>query len=422
MLRAELKKVIFTLSYILFVVMMVGIYITQMVPEFAEPVAKPEPGQEYYGEMEVEIPSVLMPAATESLLGEYLNGFYGAYPIMFYKEVHLKAEDEERMAGILQQLTGLSKEELDAFEDYAAGGYYYSVDGNGNPVVVSQEAMLPEYELNSDISYEEFQKLMKEADEIIGGGSKYAARNLIRNFSRIPMTYEDALEEYEQTVTGETIGKAYTRLFCDYMGVFLPIMTVFVAASFWNMDKRAKVRELIYSREIGTFKLLAVRILTLLIAMLPVILLPFAHMVIRVSAIYSGLSVAWAGAISELLLWLIPEMMFVTLFSIVITEMVSPILAIFLQGAWWYMALSMNELVGGINRWTLILRHNTLGGITIWQNELGIVIWNRVYYLCLSLILTVGLTVLYDLKRKGRMKFGRKDSQRDCCKKPMAVL
>ena len=89
MLRAELKKVIFTLSYILFVVMMVGIYITQMVSEFAEPVAKPEPGQEYYGEMEVEIPSVLMPAATESLLGEYLNGFYGAYPIMFYKEVHL---------------------------------------------------------------------------------------------------------------------------------------------------------------------------------------------------------------------------------------------------------------------------------------------------------------------------------------------
>ena len=59
--------------------------------------------------------------------------------------------------------------------------------------LVYQEAMLPEYELNSDISYEEFQKLMKEADEIIGGGSKYAARNLIRNFSRIPMTYEDAL-------------------------------------------------------------------------------------------------------------------------------------------------------------------------------------------------------------------------------------
>ena len=91
MLLVEMKKVVRQLAYLLFVVVMVVTYLTQMSSEFKAPITKPVPGASYYGEMEVETPSVLMPAATEGLIGEYLTGYYLAYPIMFYKEVHLVA-------------------------------------------------------------------------------------------------------------------------------------------------------------------------------------------------------------------------------------------------------------------------------------------------------------------------------------------
>lgn len=422
MLMAEIKKIIRTLAYILFVVVMVGTYITQMLPEVNKTITKPEPGLEYYGAMEVEMPSVLLPAATESLIGEYLAGYYTAYPLLFYKEVHLKSEDEEKMAEIIEQLTGLSKKELDDFTGYVRGGYSASLDENGNQVIGYKEAVLPGYELNQDVTYEEFKELMRQADEIIGGGSKYAEKNLVSNFSNIPMTYEDAIKEYEQIVTGENLGKAYTRLFCDYMGIFLAIIAIFAAASFWNMDRNAKVMDLIYSRDISSLKIVAVRLLALFIAMLPAVLLPYLHMLIKVSSLYDGIHVDWGMAVLEMLLWLLPEMLFVTVLSALITEIISPILSIFVQGVWWYMALETNDLVGDINKWTLIIRHNSLGDIAIWESEWESFVWNRMCYFCLSIILLVCLIIFYDLKRKGRIRFGFKGRKRNYHKKSLAVL
>lgn len=405
MLLVEMKKVVRQLAYLLFVVVMVVTYFTQMSSEFKAPITKPVPGAEYYGEMEVETPPVLMPAATESLIGEYLTGYYAAYPIMFYKEVHLKAADKERIASIIETLTGLTKEELDAFTDYEAGGYDVSVDENGNQMIGYKEAVMPEYQLSDDISYEEFKELMQQADEIIGGGSKYSEEYLVHNFSQIPMTYEDALFEYELIVTDENLGGAYTRLFCDYMGIFLAVMAVFVAASFWNLDQRAKTSDLIYSRNISSSKIVLERLGAMVLCMLPAIILPYFHMVVKVSGLYSELSICWWKNFLSMLLWLLPELIFVTVLSAFITELVSPFLSIFIQGAWWYMALEMNDLVGDINRWTLIIRHNSLGDITIWENEFSHFVFNRVYYSCLSMLLIGCLMVVYDLKRKGRMRF-----------------
>lgn len=422
MLKVEIKKIICSLTFLIFAVAMIGAYITQMMAELDEPITKPQPGLDFYGTKEVENAELIMPAATESLLSEYLSGFYQAYPVMFYKEVHLKEADTERIASILHQLTGLTKETLDGFQDYQSGGYILTANEKGEPVTMYQDAVLPEYELNGSITYDEFKKLMKQADKIIGGGSKYALKKLVHNFSGVPMTYEEAVEEYQEITTGEHIGECYTRLFCDYMGVFVAIIAVFVGAYYWSMDKRAKACEVIYTRRIGTAKLILVRISALMLCMLPVILLPYIHMMFCVNSLYQELQIQWGKAFLEMLLWMIPEILFVTVLSTLITELLSPFLSIFIQGVWWYMSLQMNELVGGISKWSLLVRHNTLGEVSVWNNEWTDFVWNRLYYLCFGILVMICLIVVYDIIRRGRMRIEYKGIRRNHHKESVACI
>lgn len=422
MLKAEVKKVLCSLTFLLFVICMVGTYCAQMLPDLKEAIAKPEQGQETYGTRIVENPDILMPAATEKLLSEYLTGYYQAYPFLFYKEVYLKEADEQKIADILQKLTGLTKEELDNFTDFVPGGYVQALDENGNVMARYQEVVLPEYTFSESISYEEFKGLMKQADKIIGGGSKYAAEELVSNFSTLPMTYEEALAEYEEVVTPEHIGASYTRLFCDYMGIFAALIAVFTAAFFWSTDQRAKVSEIIYSKKIGSARLVLWRIGGLMLCMVPVLLLPYLHMVIAVNGLYPGLSIQWTNAILLLLFWLLPELLFVTVLAALITETISPYLAIFLQGAWWYVALEMNGLVGDISKWTLILRHNTLGELSVWNNEFKDFLVNRSCYLGWSVLITVLLILEVDWKRKGRVCFDWKSIRKNHHKESAARI
>lgn len=422
MLRIEKKKVIVSLTFLVFTVVMIGSYYTQMMPELKSPMEKPEPGQENYGSIEVEDPNIMMPAATDSLLGEYLTGYYGAYPFLFYKEVHLKEADTNKIAEILYQLTGLSKETLDGFTQYQPGDIVQTVDENGNPCMAYHEPSLPEYEFNTKISYEEFEELMAQADDIIGGGSRYATDKLNHNFSMVPMTYEDAVTEYEEMVTKDNIGTCYTRLFCDYMGIFVAALAIFVVAFYWNMDRRAKTQALIYSRTIGTAKLVLTRIGALIICMLPAVILPYIHMIFRVNSIYSGITIQWGEAVLQMLLWIVPEVMFVTALSAMITELISPFISIFVQGIWWYVALEKNALVGDISKWSLLVRHNTLGEIAAWNHEWSLFLWNRMFYLGLSFVVISGLIVMYDLKRKGKLGIGNKGVKRNHKKESVACL
>ena len=45
----------------------------------------------------------------------------------------------------------------------------------------------------SQVSYEEFQELMKKAESIIGAGSNYSMENLLQYYGMAEMTYEEAM-------------------------------------------------------------------------------------------------------------------------------------------------------------------------------------------------------------------------------------
>ncbi len=172
----ECKKVIFSMTFVLYVVTVIAMYVTQFCHE-RPPVAAPRPGTGNYGATVREDPQLIMPAAVESLLGEYLSGSYPAYPIMFYKNVKLKENERLEMRAVLEELTGLSGEELDGFTGYQDAGYYSEgMDENGNPIVQFRETVLPAYSLPESLTYEHFCELMEQADRIIGGGSSYEVK------------------------------------------------------------------------------------------------------------------------------------------------------------------------------------------------------------------------------------------------------
>lgn len=396
----ECKKVICSMTFALYVITILAMYVSQFVPDLKNPVAEPTPGMPYYGTIEREEPEVLMPAAIQSLISEYMEGTYIAYPFMFYKEVKLDSAGTEAIAEIIGEVTDLTKEELDSFTDFVAGGYEAVSDAAGNTSIVYKETTLPEYELQ-DVSYERFKELMVQADEMIGGGSKYSEEFLLSNFSQIAITYEDALAEYEELMADDNIAEAYVRLYSDYMGIILAIMPVFVCVGLWQLDKKSQMEQLIFSRKTSSAKLIGTRYLALVCCMVVPVLLTFVHALWGINALYPEKEIAFVGAIGLGLSWLLPGIMIVTAVGAFISEILAPLFAIFVQGMWWYMVLEMNELTGDISKWTLILRHNTLGEIWLFEKQFADFVWNRTYYVLLSFAI-IGLTMLiYEKKRKG---------------------
>lgn len=401
LLIKECKKTICSLTFVLYVFTIFAMYVTQYIPELDFAIRRPSPGDSSYGSIVKEVPEVLMPAAVESLISEYLAGSYTTYPFMFIKKVKLKESDTVKIADIIEELTDISRTELDHFTGYEPGGYYGQTDENGNMMMAYREAVFPEYHLSEDISYEHFKELMTRADEIIGKGSKYGEKYLVSNFSQVPMTYEDALAEYEELMDEHNIATGYMRLYCDYLGIDLAIIPVFVCVGLWQLDKRSRMEQLIYSRKISSAKLIVTRYLALVGCMAVPVALTFFHAMIGLHNLYPEKNIYFGEAAGLVIMWLLPSITIVVSVGALISELLSPFWAIFLQGVWWYAALGMNELTGSITKYTLLIRHNNLGKTRLWERQFGDFIWNRTGYFILSLVLVGLLIFVYEKIRKG---------------------
>ena len=398
----ECKKVLRSLTFILYVAVVIGMYGTQFASTLNEPVERPAVGAEWYGTKEADVPEVVMPGAVESLVEEYVRGTFDTYPNMFYKQVKLKETESIKVAAIIEELTGLTKTELESFEDYERGGYITTGDENGNPVTYYEPPVLPEYELSESVSYERFKELMREADEIIGGGSKYQEEKLLDYFGQVAMTYEDAAAEYEELMEGDNLTKAYLRLFSDYAGIDLAIIPVFVCVALWQADRRSRMEVLIYSRKCSSLSIVLTRYLALICCMVVPVLLTMLHAVISIAGMYPDMTASFTGAVGEALLWLLPSITAVTALGAFMTELVSPLLAVFVQSVWWYLALASTELVGDISKFALIVRHNSMTKFLLFESQYGEFLWNRWFYVAVSVLLFLLTVVVYEWKRRGK--------------------
>lgn len=395
----ECKKILLSLTFLIYVIAVFAMYYTQFQGDCDSPLEKPLPNQSDYGMVVKEVPEILMPSAIDSLVNRYLSNSYPAYPMGFYKDVHLNEKKKNKMAEIITEVSGITKQELDNFayseEDTMTVGE--------NGMMQYNEPEIPSVNIPENLTYKRFRELMDEADKIIGGGSEYSDEYILENFSLVQKTYEDALEEYNKFLNDDKITGAYARLYCDYMGIVLAILPVFVAVSFTSLDRKSRMEQLAYSRKISSAKLVFTRYVSLVFMMIiPVLITAFiAHMTVK--KLYPEISIDNSAIIKNAMTWLVPNIMFSTAVGMIITELGSGIIAIFIQGALWFGSIfaGTGSLTGNIHRFTLVLRHNSLYGADVFQTELFV--FNRIFFTVLSLTIILITAFIYEQKRGGKL-------------------
>lgn len=407
----ECRKILFSLTFLIYLVAVIGFYFTQFHSDCTEEIFPPMQEFEDYGTIAKEVPEILMPNAADGLVTEYLKGYYTAYPIGFIKKVKLSEKKSTQIAEIITEITGISKQELDNISDFDEGGMTMIPDGNGGYMPVVKEATLPEINIPDTMTYEHFRELMRKADKIIGGGSKYSDDNIVSDFSRVPRTYEDALADYNAIIEKDKITGAYARLFCDYMGIIVSVLPVFAAAALVNADRKSRMEHLIYSRKISSAKLVFTRFSALItILSIPVIVLAFIAS-FSVSRLYPQNSTDFFAIPKMSFCWLLPNILFSTALGMAITEISSQLMAVFVQGVLWFasvMSIS-GGLTGSIGRFTLVCRHNSLYDRDIFMENSSEFIFSRIFYTVLAVAIIVLTTWIYSEKRKGGFNVIRKN-------------
>lgn len=439
----ECGKTVKSITYLVFVAVLILFCYTQFWSGL-EIIEKPQQGQESYGTKYEEEPKIIIPNAVKNLYREFVSNSYIAYPMGFYKNVRLNDKKQGEMAGILSQLTGILKDDfMKSIGMESAGstlnidtgmaenmirnedGSYQLVipDGQGDKeeranteatIEAETEAEsgigigagstgITEVAVDEALTYESFLKLMGQADKLIGGGSRYDGIYLI-HFGEVPMTYEDALTEYDNIVVKDRVTGAYARLFCDYIGIVLAIFPVFIAVALGMKDRRARMQELIYSRKASSFKIVLTRYFSMIMVMFLPVLLMAVYTAIQVEGDYSGFHPDKLAFLKYSFSWLLPTLMVSTAAGVFLTELTDTAVAIAVQGLWWFTGLfaGMKHMDGGYGA-DLALRHNTIGNTQVYLENFNVLLLNRILYALFAVTLILFTVWIYELKRRGRL-------------------
>ncbi len=391
LLGKEIKKTVVSITFLVFIIALLAFPLSQDVLNFSnDTLTVPEQGEDY-GIQQKEVPELIMPVAFNSLYNEFAANEYIAYPIGFYKNVKLNEADKEKMAKIISTLSEVPVNDL----------LDYDTSANSTEVTLSD-----------DISYEEFKECMKQADDLIGGGSNYSENNLL-NYSYVKITYEEATTNYNLIVNEDKFTGAYARLFCDYVGIILSILPVFIAVAICLKDKRAKMNDLIYARKTSSFELILSRYFAVVVSvmLLTVILAYISNS--TVWGQYSGMALDYFAPLKYAIGWLMPSVMIASAIGMFFTELTGTPIAIAIQGLWWFIDLNVGvgRLRGVHSLFELTPRHNSLGNTQIFLDEFHTLVTNRLIIAGVALLLVAATVIIYEQKRRGKFS-GYKEIKR----------
>ena len=392
--RKECAQTVKSLIYWLYVACLVLFFNSQLGNMHI--LAPPQEGQENYLDYGYKTDiseQEIMKTGAGSLVWSYYYDNYVTYPVGYAKSVSLDEEEKEEIGDIIYSLTGMKPEEIEAriasfFETHDIQTTQYEV------------------RLKKSLTYEEFLQHMDSVAEILGPGSGYTEEMLRANV-RIPVDYKGAVENYRDLTEKEGLTGGYTRLFCDYMGVILGILPVFVTATRVLRDKRSRMQELIYVRRASSGTVMGSRYLALIcMHMLPAVVLSVIPTINCIRAGIAGADLDYLAWMKYDLGWLLPMVMAVISVGILCTELTETALAVLIQTAWWFISLMTGgtSMYGGNYGWNLIPRHNTelnYAGFAEGFRQLAV---NRIIYAVLALAFLALTIFIYERKRKGHLR------------------
>ena len=358
---------------------------------------EPQPGQESYGHRQSKDPDIIMRSTLGQLTEEYVRENYTTYPIGFYKNVTLNEENDARIGEILEETAGIAGRESaeQIIEEWYAARNEPGLAGDSLKV-----------EPADGLTYEHFTELMDEADKILGGGSNYGKEYREKN-AQVPMTYEDAVKEYDALIEEDRLTGGYARLFCDYMVIFLGILPVFLAVTRGLRDRRSMMQELIYTRKCSSLTVIVSRYLAMLVMLtLPVLILSLNPLLKCMSyAGKAGIAADTLAFVKYTFGWLFPTIMIVSALGMFLTELTDTAAAVLVQGAWWFIAVfgGVDRLSGGMYGWNPMPRHNTELNWQGFHDGFAQLAANRLLYTAAALLLVLLTVLIYSQKRKGRL-------------------
>lgn len=411
--RKELGRIIKSLIFIIATATIVLFAYSQGVFPPYSTIAKPEPGAPSYGMKASDDPALIMPEAAESLFAQYSENRYITYPNGFIKYVKLGQSDRAKMGEIVNELSIDKIEDSNQDSDEVSGandGSYQitgdSLQPNGDgsfQIIIPEIKKTNHFKLNPNITWEQFSELMEQADNLLGGGSDFSENWLSHRFGEIPVTYEDALADYELMVSYDKLTGAHARLFCDYMGIIMGLVPVFPAV-FLCLSDRKNISQVIYTRHISSVRFILARFLALITG----VMIPVFIMCTILTGIH-GMDYGW-GNIDLLayfkyaVIWILPIATVTTAIGLFFTVLTDTPVAIAIQLVWWFMDISGGEgaySFFGLRPLQLMPRHNALGKTQIYMDYLPNLIQNRIWMTIIAVLLVILTIFIFNIKRKG---------------------
>ncbi len=397
--KKECAQVGKSLIYWLYVIILVVFFVSQMGRMKETMIGKPAKGQENYmsyGTKKSDDEKDIMEAALGNLAWGIYYEHFETYPVGFAKSVSLSEKEWTELEGILMDMTGLSKEAVGKdIEEH-----FKEHNPETNYVAYITEA-------KEGLTYEKFLKSMERVADILGPGSDFT-EDRMKTSVELPMDYEGAVEAYEDLVKEDGYTGGYLRLFCDYMGIILGILPVFVVATRILRDRRAQMQELVFTRKVSSLTLVAGRYVAMVtMMMIPVILLSLAPMFDCMSFTKgSDIKLDYLAFLKYDFGWLLPTVMIVTAVGFLITEWTESALSVLVQGVWWFASLQLgvNSMGGGQYGWNLMPRHNTELNYAGFIDGFGQLFLNRALYAGVAVLLVAVTIWIYEKKRKGHLR------------------
>ncbi len=392
----ECKQVLKSLVYFIYVVVFVLFITSQMSGDSAVRLQAPEPGQSYYGTTVAKDETLIMEGTLANLVEDINHNSWVTYPLGFYKGVTLTDRETEQAKAILERCTGKPFEVL--LEEMA--GHFGQYDQSSAEEMDAAQANY-RVSVKEGFTYAEFEAAMKEICGLVGKGSAYEKSSYEYGI-RIPMTYELAKEEFDALCEKDRVTRAYMRLFCDYAGIVLAILPIFVGVSRALWDRRAKVQQVMFSKPASGARIIVSRYLANLVMLcIPVFVTAF---LLQQPFCYKAQTFGIRGDGMAFLtvpgVWLLPEIMVVLALSFLITELTDTIVAVFVQVAWAIGSIFGADVLVGDFRMRLIARWNTLGQTTLFSSLEKGFLQNRAYYFLLAVVCIILTVIVYERKRR----------------------
>ena len=436
----ECKKAVFSIAFLILIAGMILMIWSQGALNFQDSIFEiPQQGQESYGMQLKEIPENIMPAALLSLYGEFTENRYTAYPIGFIKVVRLDDSKQKEIAGILEALSGEPAETLlgtagemgtDESGMSVINGGELVPDGNGGFTIKVPERgannggdVEGPISLKPDINYDLFKTYMDKADKLIGGGSSYDPAKLKR-FSRVPLTYEEALVSYNLIVEKDKVTGAYARLFTDYLCLTLSVLPVILASALSLKDRKSGIKGILYTRQASSAQIVLTRYAAIVtVVIIPALLLAYISNTSVWSA-YKGIALDYFAPVKYTMGWILPSVMVSAALGLFLTELTNTPFAVAVQGFWWFvdMNLGVSEIEGGYSLFRLTPRHNSLQNTLVFIEGFGNLAANRLLFTGIALLLTAGTVLLYEKKRRGGLNgFAGKIRSNSSCRRSQSA-